>query len=352
MLLGFALSVVGLYVLAAAYWMLRRFDKTASLLFLLCVNVVVIAFLNRFLLYYILGQFMFMIALYFSIKRFLGYRYHSLAWLLMLGLIPFNLSLHKEQYGVVWSIGATFFVLKSFIILKEALSSGRLPLLNALLSFTFLPSLPAGPIFGAKPMFNENIKEIVTLRDQFRILMMIGWGGAALYVISPYIRGLAVSSSSDFLNIGADMYLSFIALYLDFSGYSTMAIAFGNLFGIQLPVNFNKPYLSTSIVEFWRRWHMSLSISIRTYLFMPLVRKTGAVRNSLVVAFVLAGLWHEFTIQYLLWGIGHGFALGFINKPPNWFSKFQALLPVSLVKVLGWVLTMTWVSLLSYLANL
>ena len=352
MLLGFALSVSGLYVLAAAYWILRRIDKNASLAFLLGANLIIIALLNRYLLYYIFGQFVFMVVLYFVINRVFSNRYHSLAWVLMAGLIPFNLSLLKAQYGIIWSIGATFFVLKSFIILKEALSSGRLPLLNALLSLTFLPSLPAGPIFGSKPMFNENIKDVVTLRDQTIILMMIGWGGAALYVFSPYVRDLAASPPTGFLSMGADMYLSFIALYLDFSGYSTLAIAFGKLFGIQLPVNFNKPYLSTSIVEFWRRWHMSLSSSIRIYLFMPLVRKTGAVRNSLVVAFVLAGLWHEFTVQYLLWGIGHGLALGFISKPPNWLPRLQGHLPMSIVNISGWVLTMTWVSLLSYLVNL
>lgn len=352
MLLGFALSVVGFYVLAAAYWVVWRFDQSASLVFLVCANVAIIAIVNKYLLYYMLGQFVFMLALYFIIKRVLGRKYYALAWLLMIGLIPFNLRLLQEPYGIAWSIGATFFVLKSFLILKEALSMGRMPLLSALVSFTFLPSLPAGPVFGTKPMSNLNIKNRITLRDHVRIFLMIGWGGAALYVFSPYIRGLAPQSPADLMSFGADMYLSFIALYLDFSGYSTMAIALGLLFGFELPINFNRPYLATSIVDFWRRWHMSLSSVIKTYLFMPIVRKTGAVRRSLLTAFILAGIWHEFTVQYFLWGVGHGLALGFINKPPKWLTDFQSSVPTFLVKGVGWLLTMTWVSLLSYMANL
>ena len=115
----------------------------------------------------------------------------------------------------------------------------------------------------------------------------------------------------------ADMYLSFAALYFDFSGYSLLAIACAAMFGVRLPENFNRPYLATNIQAFWQRWHMSLNAFIGTYLFKPMVRATGSPRLGIFLAFVAAGLWHKASLGYLAWGIGHGVALSLFMKPPR-----------------------------------
>src|SRR6188472_2448109 len=98
-------------------------------------------------------------------------------------------------------------------------------------------------------------------------------------------------------------------LYFDFSGYSDMAIGISLMFGIFLPVNFNSPYKATSIVEFWRRWHMTLSHFLRDYLYIPLGgNRRGRVLRyvNLLITMVLGGLWHGAAWTFVIWGALHG----------------------------------------------
>jgi D-alanyl-lipoteichoic acid acyltransferase DltB (MBOAT superfamily) len=101
-------------------------------------------------------------------------------------------------------------------------------------------------------------------------------------------------------------------LYFDFSGYSDMAIGLGLLFGIRLPLNFNSPYRSNSIIEFWQRWHMTLSRFLRDYLYIPLGgNRKGQPRRylNLMITMLLGGLWHGAEWTFVLWGGLHGFYL-------------------------------------------
>ncbi|MDC1066116.1 hypothetical protein OAQ86_06835 [Candidatus Pseudothioglobus singularis] len=103
-----------------------------------------------------------------------------------------------------------------------------------------------------------------------------------------------------------------LQIYCDFSGYCDMAIGLGLILGIRLPRNFNKPYLASSISEFWRRWHITLSTWLRDYLFIPLggsrvgISKTG---RNLLITMVLGGIWHGAGWTFILWGLIHGLAL-------------------------------------------
>jgi D-alanyl-lipoteichoic acid acyltransferase DltB (MBOAT superfamily) len=105
-----------------------------------------------------------------------------------------------------------------------------------------------------------------------------------------------------------------VQIYCDFSGYCDFAIGTGRLFGIRLPENFNKPYWSVSITEFWRRWHMSLSFWLRDYLYIPLggsrCSKLKTYRN-LLLTMVLGGLWHGASWTFAVWGLLHGMLLSF-----------------------------------------
>ena len=105
-----------------------------------------------------------------------------------------------------------------------------------------------------------------------------------------------------------------LQLYFDFSGYTDMAIGLGKIMGLKFVENFNYPYISKTIGEFWRRWHISLSSWFRDFVFYPLERKrlkwTGQPGNILIV-FALTGLWHGVSWNYVLWGLLHGFALVF-----------------------------------------
>ncbi len=136
-----------------------------------------------------------------------------------------------------------------------------------------------------------------------------------------------------------------LQIYYDFSGYSDMAIGLGKMFGFRLPENFNYPYISRSMREFWRRWHISLSTWLRDYLYIPLGGSRGSNRRTmanLLIVFLLCGLWHGANWTFLIWGLWHGLFLvieriippakhGFIRQGFGWGYTF-------LVVIIGWVI--------------
>ncbi len=133
-------------------------------------------------------------------------------------------------------------------------------------------------------------------------------------------------------------------IYFDFSGYSDMAIGLGRILGFRLLENFNHPYLATSFTDFWRRWHISLSTWIKEYLYIPLGgNRRGVARSyaNLGLCFVLSGLWHGASWNFVLWGCAHGAAL--VADRAFWLRAQQAL-PRALNMALTFSLVMlTWV---------
>jgi len=134
-------------------------------------------------------------------------------------------------------------------------------------------------------------------------------------------------------------------IYFDFSGYSDMAIGLGKMLGFNFPENFMQPYRATSITDFWRRWHITLSSWMRDYLYIPLggnrVKSNARLYTNLVVVFAVSGLWHGASWNFLIWGLYHGtflildriFLAKLLGKFPKWISRF---LTFSFV-VVGWV---------------
>jgi len=136
-----------------------------------------------------------------------------------------------------------------------------------------------------------------------------------------------------------------LQIYFDFSGYSDMAIGLSRLFGIKLPVNFNSPYKSPNIVEFWRRWHMTLSQFLRDYLYLPLGgNRHGKVRRhiNLMTTMLLGGLWHGANWTFVLWGFYHGALLvihrlaGRYLPDHSWLRPFN-IAGTFLAVCIGWV---------------
>ncbi|CAF1058866.1 unnamed protein product [Adineta steineri] len=128
-----------------------------------------------------------------------------------------------------------------------------------------------------------------------------------------------------------------LQIYCDFSGYSDMAIGLAHIFGVQFPQNFNYPYVSRSIREFWRRWHISLSSWFRDYLYISLGGNRVSerrVRLNLLTVFFLCGLWHGASWNFIIWGLFHGIFLALertiiftsiLNKIPRVFQHIYAL---------------------------
>lgn len=141
-----------------------------------------------------------------------------------------------------------------------------------------------------------------------------------------------------------------IQIYFDFSGYTDMAIGLGQVLGLKLPENFNYPYISRSITEFWRRWHLTLSNWFRDYVFYPLERKRkltqkGSLVISVLIVFSLTGLWHGVTVNFLLWGLLQGICIIFEQTfAGKWLLRtirpVQHIYALFLI-ILGWVLFRT-----------
>ena len=186
----------------------------------------------------------------------------------------------------------------------------------------FFPQLIAGPIVLFRHI-DRQIRRVRHTNSLFRgsfalglILFAIGLFKKVVIAdsMAPFADGVfAFADRPDYDLRMADAWIGALAysmqLYFDFSGYSDMAIGLARMFGFRLPVNFNSPYQATSIIDFWRRWHMTLSSFFRDYVYIPLGgnRKGAAMQAAFVlVVFFLTGLWHGAGWTFIVWGSVHG----------------------------------------------
>jgi D-alanyl-lipoteichoic acid acyltransferase DltB (MBOAT superfamily) len=184
---------------------------------------------------------------------------------------------------------------------------------------SFFPQLVAGPIVRAAE-FLPQIKRPYYLSSS-------GFGNAIFLIMAGLIKKVVISDYisvnfvdrvfetpemySGFMNLMA-VYGYSLQIYCDFSGYSDIAIGLAALLGFRLPINFNSPYKSQNITEFWRRWHISLSTWLRDYLYISLGgNRRGRIRTyfNLFITMLLGGLWHGAALKFLIWGSLHGIAL-------------------------------------------
>ena len=164
--------------------------------------------------------------------------------------------------------------------------------------------------------------------------------------VGPYADGIFLAADQGevvtFLEAWVGVLSYTFQIYFDFSGYSDMAIGLGFLFGIRLPVNFLSPYRSQSIVEFWRRWHITLSRFLKDYLYIPLGgNRRGRFRKqlNLMTTMILGGLWHGAGATFIIWGALHGFYL-LVNHAWRALPAFAGpKIPGAVSGKLGWMLT-------------
>jgi D-alanyl-lipoteichoic acid acyltransferase DltB (MBOAT superfamily) len=233
-------------------------------------------------------------------------------------------------------VGISFYTFTQIAFLVDAYRGNvtRYALPHYVMFVTYFPHLIAGPILHHKDMIPQFEQEKRKRPDAHLIL----WGLVIFSIglfkktcladgIQPYVAlafGPAVPSF-DQAWIGALAYTS--QLYFDFSGYSDMAIGLSLMFGVFLPLNFNSPYKATSIVDFWRRWHMTLSQFLRDYLYISLGgNRHGRILRylNLMITMVLGGLWHGAAWTFVIWGVLHGAYLCINNA---WSSYCPAVAP-------------------------
>jgi alginate O-acetyltransferase complex protein AlgI len=181
---------------------------------------------------------------------------------------------------------------------------------------SFFPQLIAGPIVRYIDIKGQIEKRTVSAEKFIAGARRFVIGLAKKVIIANTLGGVVdfIFSVPALETTAATAWLGIICysfqIFFDFSGYSDMAIGLGRMFGFEFLENFNYPYISKTITEFWRRWHISLSSWFRDYVYIPLGgNRKGNVYVNLIITFILTGLWHGAHFQFLAWGLWHGFFL-------------------------------------------
>ena len=267
-----------------------------------------------------------------------------------------NTIVHRELITVpqiALPIGISFFTFQamSYIIdVYRGNTEASKRLVNVALYISFFPQLIAGPIVKYRDINEQIVNRSVTWGDTSAGFKRFIYGLGKKVLIAN-VLGSCVDTVFAYDVSMIDWKTAWVAslayslqIYFDFSGYSDMAIGLGRMFGFAIPENFRYPYLSRSITEFWRRWHISLGSWFREYVYIPLGgNRRGGMRTyvNLVIVFLLTGLWHGANVSFILWGIYHGF---FIVLERVGLKKRLERVPVvavlytDLVVNFGWVL--------------
>jgi len=232
---------------------------------------------------------------------------------------------HMDVGSVLLPLAISFFTFQQIAYLIDA-SRGEVKEYNFLhycLFVTFFPQLIAGPIVHHKEMMPQFAKRSIYSMKYSNLAIGLSIFSIGLFKKVILADGIATYASPVFNSAAAGVAPSFadawvgalaytLQLYFDFSGYCDMAIGISRMFGIRLPLNFHSPYKANNIIDFWRRWHMTLSRFLRDYLYFPLGgNRKGTTRRyiNLMITMVLGGLWHGAGWTFILWGALHGFFL-------------------------------------------
>jgi alginate O-acetyltransferase complex protein AlgI len=213
------------------------------------------------------------------------------------------------------------------------------------------PQLIAGPIVRYTDIEHDMDNRHISVDDFAAGIRRFSVGLGKKAILANALAGTADSiwavsdaGSASVAWIGLISYT--LQIYFDFSGYSDMAIGLGMMLGFHFPENFRFPYISRSITEFWRRWHISLSTWFRDYVYIPLGGNRKHLYRNLIIVFFLTGLWHGAATKYVLWGLWHGLFMLIERATRGRALKFKESIPgkilnwayAMLVVMLGWVL--------------
>ena len=258
--------------------------------------------------------------------------------------------------GILLPVGISFFTFQGITYLVD-LHRGQADVqrnfIKIALYISLFPQLLAGPIVRYNTIENYLSNRIITIDKFHSGISRFIIGLAKKVIIANNVALIAdnifnvpfANHSTATVWLGIICYT--IQIYYDFSGYSDMAIGLGRMLGFEFPENFNYPYISSSIREFWRRWHISLSSFFRDYLYIPIGgSKRGNVYFNLFVVFLATGLWHGAAKNFIFWGLWHGFFIiseriisnkGLFSTK-NIMTTILKHLYTMLIVIIGWVI--------------
>lgn len=232
--------------------------------------------------------------------------------LLFISLVFVVVQIHHLQSHAIVIIGIIYVACRQIHFYMETIKQRKIlcSFLDYLKFQFYLPCLVAGPIHRVQPFLTEVKRRKFVTEQVSNGLERVVIGHAKVVLIANvlfvYIESILFKGE---LPIFYSTMLDWLKLYVMFSGFSDIAIGFSLMLGIKIEENFNYPFLSRNINEFWQRWHISLSTWCKDYVFVPI---TAASRSILLASFatmVIIGLWHEFSLRYVLWGFYHGLGI-------------------------------------------
>lgn len=299
------------------------------------------------------NRLLFLISIFLPLFILFFYKYYDFFFSDFLDFFEIN-SLKKQNLPIFLQIalpaGVSFYTFQiiSFLVDNKNTEKKNIKFIDFFTYITFFPQLIAGPIVRwheIKTQF-ESIKKnkhVIKFYDAIKFFTI----GLFLKI---FIADICGKFSSDYYKLFSQLinqnlkinffdyiiynfYLTF-QIYFDFFSYSIMAIGLGYLFGIKLPKNFDEPYMSKNIKEFWRKWHITLSFWVKDYIYIPLGGSKFYVRNILII-FLIVGLWHGASMNFLIWGLFHAVLVSLYSFSKSWWDKQITFIQISLTFIIA-----------------
>lgn len=290
------------------------------------------------------------------IKGYIGYRLRAnKSWVFYLAVVLSILPLmasklipYLGQTNWIGFLGISYLTFKGtqlIIETRDGLIKKQLPITRLLYFILFFPTISSGPIDRFR-RFDKDLQAVLT-KEQYKLLVYEGINKIFRGFLYKFIIGYSINhyfianlgfiSTSDFQNELLYMYAYSFYLFFDFAGYSAFAIGVSYIMGVKSPENFNLPFISRNIKDFWNRWHMSLSFWFRDYVYMRFVfwitknkwiKNRNTVSNlGYILLFLLMGVWHGLEIQYIVYGAYHALIMVLynsferLNKKHKWWPQ-------------------------------
>lgn len=289
-------------------------------------------------------------------------------WLMaILALVPLvGLRLLTDQ-NPVYAFGTAFATVKALGLVILAYG-GRFPVraMDAALLIFFFPLFTIGPVERLRNFAAETFVTSISADDVIFALRRAAVGLFLIYfvcgdVLAP-IRDVWLGRSAEALTTHSQaqafalIWVSFLFTYLNFAGFSDIAVASSRVFGLKVVENFDRPLLAANPAEFWKRYHISMGDWINQFLYFPitvLIRHPAGAYIAVVIAFVLFGLWHAFTWNYFIWGLGNGCAVALCHLITRGGMALPGPPPVRIaLKVIIAVISLSFVALMQTIGNL
>jgi len=315
---------------------------------------------SKSMVVYLLAFIIYQYVLVFIAQRMDSKRLKPLVMLSILPLVV-NKVFAITQLHLLAFIGISYMSFKTIQIMLEisdGLIKEKISVKDYLLFLLFFPTVSSGPIDRSRRFLKE-INEVMPRKDYLELagdgIYRIVLGLLYKVVLSTYVYQilLTLNNTGTVVYSIKYMYLYTLYLFFDFAGYSLMAVGSSNILGIQTPMNFNKPFLSVDIKDFWTRWHITLSTWLRDFVFsrvlMQVIRKKwfkNRLHNATyayMVNMLVMGFWHGLSVSYIVYGFYHGVLMaGFevYQKKSNFYKKNKNK---KWYKLLSWFVTMNLV---------